>query len=67
MQLNEIENMTFAEIKARREELEALAAMVPVRDLAARYVQARADAKHRDEKLAAQGELITQLQQRKES
>lgn len=58
-----IENLSFAEIKDRREELVKEAANTPASELAARYVQARQDAKQRDEKLAEQGRTIDALTQ----
>ena len=61
MSLHEIENLTHAELKAQRDELVKAAAHEHVADLAARYVQARTDAKARDEKLAEQGATITAL------
>ena len=61
MTIQEIENMTFAELKARQSELiEAMKDTLPT-ELAARYVQARLDAKQRDEKLSEQGQTITNL------
>ncbi len=63
MQLTEIENLSAAELKAKRDELAAAIAGSPPEDLAARYVQARYDAKARDEKLAEQGQTIVALQQ----
>lgn len=63
MTLTEIENLTAAELKSRRAELEQAAAAAPVADLAHRYVQARHDAAMRDEKMSEQGRTITALQQ----
>jgi chromosome segregation ATPase len=57
MNLAEIENLSFVELKAKREEFIAEAAKATQADLAARYVQARTDAKHRDEKLAEQATI----------
>ena len=88
MKLHEIENLTAAELKARRDELakaivegiytpppglaekqladELAKALVDGKhtavQLAARYVQARTDAKLRDELLAEQGATIKALQ-----
>lgn len=62
MALEAIENMSASELKDQREALVALAAGQPAADLAARYVQARLDARMRDEKLAEQGKTITILQ-----
>jgi chromosome segregation ATPase len=61
MNLAEIENLSFVELKAKREEFIAEAAKATQADLAARYVQARTDAKHRDEKLAEQATTIAAL------
>lgn len=69
MSIQEIENLSFAELKQRSTELaESLsAALLDSRDidqvamLAARYVQARTDAKQRDETLAEQGTTISNL------
>ena len=65
MKIQDIENMTAADLKAKRTELvKALGdagSGVSVPELAARYVQARMDAKMRDEKLAEQGLTITNL------
>lgn len=66
MKLADVENLSAAELKEQRaaivESLEADAA-----ELKARYVQARLDAKQRDEKLAEQGKTITLLQESLES
>lgn len=59
MTLTEIENLSFAELKEKRAEL--IVAATGAEDLAARYVQARTDAKHRDEKLSEQGRTIDAL------
>lgn len=61
MTLNDIENATAADIKANRVELVEQAKSATVDELAMRYVQARLDAKMRDEKLAEQGATITSL------
>lgn len=64
MQLTKIENLSAAELKSRREELAdavVAAAEIDREELAARYVQARLDAKLRDEKLAEQGQTIGSL------
>lgn len=63
MNLSDIENLTFAELKAKKDEAIEAGKASPLDDLAARYVQARMDAKHRDEKLAEQGTTITLLQE----
>jgi hypothetical protein len=58
MQIHEVENLPAAELKTRKAELiEALGGG----ELAQRYVQARTDAKMRDEKLAEQGGMIAAL------
>lgn len=62
MNLHEIENMTAADLKAQRAELAESLKAEPPDDLADRYLQARHDAKQRDEKLAEQGRTITALQ-----
>ena len=62
MTITDIENLSFAELKAKRVELIEAAKAVPLDDLAARYVQARTDATARDEKLAEQGKTIIALQ-----
>jgi len=62
MNIEEIENSTFAKLKAKRAELVEAAKGLPPEQLAARYVQARTDAKARDEKLADQGKTIIALQ-----
>lgn len=62
MTLTEIENLSFADLKARRDELLASLKDADRAELTARYLQARTDAKQRDEKLAEQGQTITALQ-----
>ncbi len=57
-----IENLSHAELKANRADLIAQAKEADQHELASRYVQARTDAKHRDEKLAEQGRSIEALQ-----
>lgn len=59
MNLSEIENLSFADLKAKREEL---VKAIGCGELAERYVQARTDAKMRDEKLSEQGKTIEALQ-----
>lgn len=60
--LHQIENMSFAELKEHKEALLAeLKANPPGEALAARYLQARTDAKMRDEKLAEQGQKILEI------
>lgn len=61
MNIRDVENLSAADLKARRAEcVEAGAAEQPG-DLAERFVDARIDAKLRDEKLAEQGVTITNL------
>lgn len=60
--LHEIENLSFAELKSRQADLISEAAKAAPGELAARYVKARTDAKHRDEKLAEQAVTIKALQ-----
>lgn len=62
MTLIEIENLSFADLKKQRAELITEAAKATAEELAARYVDARTDAKQRDEKLAEQGKRIDQQQ-----
>ena len=62
MTLHEIENLSFAELKAQRTDLVESLKETDAGALAARYVQARMDAKQRDEKLAEQGKTIALLQ-----
>lgn len=59
--LAQIENMGYAELKANAADLIAAAAKEPVEDLASRYVQARTDAKLRDERMAEMGAEIAAL------
>lgn len=61
MTIIEIENLTFDELKAQRGQLAAELKDLPADELAARYIQARTDAKQRDEKLAEQGQTIKTL------
>lgn len=61
MELHEIENLSAAELKERRAELTEVAQAAPPDVLASRFIQARRDAKLRDEKLAEQGATITNL------
>ena len=60
MKIHDIENMPAVELKSRRDELIEAVKEDPA--LAARYVQARTDAKMRDEKLLDQGRFITDLE-----
>jgi predicted nucleic acid-binding Zn-ribbon protein len=61
MKLTEIENLTAADLKARKAELIEAAQAAGSAELAARFVQARTDAATRDAKLAEQGETISNL------
>lgn len=67
MKLHEIENLSVAELKARRSELATAIANEPVQEIASRYIQARTDAKARDEKLAEQGKAIADLEKQLQS
>lgn len=60
MTLADIENMSAAELKANRSEIEAAIKDAP--DLVPRHMKTLIDAKTRDEKLAEQGKTITALQ-----
>lgn len=62
MSIHDIENMTFAELKAQRAELVKEAETLDRKDVAARYIQARTDATQRDEKLAEQARILESLQ-----
>lgn len=70
MTIIDVENMTAAELKEKRAEIALLlsdqcrgnAGVAHSHDLSQRYVQARMDAKVRDEKLAEQGKTISALQ-----
>lgn len=61
MNIHEIENLTYAELKERKDELAGALVGTNFGELAVRYVQARTDAKQRDEKLAEQGQTIQRL------
>lgn len=64
MTLAEIENLTYAELKEKKDEILASVLEVQkVEDIAARYVQARTDAKMRDEKMSEQGKTIAAMQE----
>lgn len=62
MTITEIENLTSAELKERKPAILESLKTESVVTLAERYFLARLDAKMRDEKLAQQGRLITELQ-----
>ncbi len=59
--LQKIENMTCAELKANRDALAAEAEKQPAKELAHRYIQARTDAKLRDERMATMGQEFAKL------
>lgn len=61
MQLTEICNLPYAELKQRKDELIALARKASVEDLATRFLQSLTDAKQRDEKLAEQATTLAAL------
>ncbi len=61
MPSHDIENSSFTELKAGKDSFVASATKWPVDELAARYVQARTDAKGRDEKLAEQADTLGHL------
>lgn len=61
MKLHEMENLSFAEIKSRREELCKTTCEAPLEEVAARFIASLADAKMRDEKLGEQGSTIKSL------
>lgn len=61
MTITEIENLSFAELKLHRNALIEAASNADKSELASRYVQARTDATHRDEKLSEQGKTIDAL------
>jgi hypothetical protein len=63
MTITDIENKTFAELKAERDALVAEAAGLPIDVVARHYIRARMDATQRDEKLAEQGTTIVALQE----
>lgn len=58
--MHEIENLSAEDLKARRAEILESLKQHTAEELAGRYLQARTDAKLRDEKLALQGEEIKQ-------
>lgn len=60
--LASIENLPLADLKASKVLLIEEAGTLPPADLAARYIQARTDAKQRDERMSEMGADITQLQ-----
>lgn len=62
MTLHEIENMSFADLKENRVALIESMKLLSAKELAERYLQARTDAKQRDEKLSEQGRTIESLQ-----
>jgi hypothetical protein len=62
MEIHEIESLSFAELKERRDELTEAAKAESPDVLAVRYLKALTSAKQRDEKLGEQGRMITALQ-----
>ena len=61
--IQDVENLGYVELKGRRAALAEAVTKMPPGEVAERYVQARTDAKQRDEKLAEQGTTIAQLQE----
>lgn len=62
MNIEEIEGLSLAELRARHDELVTTCKDVKPAVLAARYVQARTDAAMRDESMAKQAETLEALQ-----
>lgn len=62
MTTTDVENLSYAKLKEQHDELVKAMQDQPPDDLARRYVQARTDAKARDEKMSEQGKTITELQ-----
>lgn len=62
MAVHDIEAMSFDELKTKRDATVESLTSEPPAVLAARYVKALMDAKHRDEKLGEQGKTIVALQ-----
>lgn len=58
--LASIENLPLADLKASKALLLEEAGALPASDLAARYIQARTDAKQRDQRMGEMGVEITQ-------
>ncbi len=67
MTIHEIENLSHADLKAQRVVLLKLLKAVAPEEVAARYLQARTDAKLRDEKLAEQAKLLAVIQEGQEA
>lgn len=63
MTIQDIENLSVAELKSGREEILTVVGAMTISDVGPRYYQSRLDAKLRDEKLAEQGRTITLLEQ----
>lgn len=61
--LSDIQNLTAAELKSRRMELAVKAEQAPRSVVATRYIQALIDAKMRDERMAAMGQRIKELEE----
>lgn len=62
MTIQEIENLSLAELKQQQKELTEQLKGVGIAELAGRYLQARIDAKMRDDKLSEQGKNISLMQ-----
>ena len=62
MELHEVKNMSFTDLKAKRTEILESFGDIPPVDMDAAFIAALTDAKGRDEKLAKQGKTITSLQ-----
>lgn len=60
--LSDIQNLTVAELKARREELLTQVRQANPATLGPRYLQALFDAKRRDQRMAEQGAQILELE-----
>lgn len=67
MSIHEIENQTFAELKANQDANLITLGNSPRKDLESRYLQSRMDAKQRDEKLSEQGAMLSELTHKVES
>ena len=63
MNLQDVENLSAADLKTRKKELLAAIKADAPAELADRYIQARTDAKVRDEAMAKQGKTIDSLQE----
>lgn len=61
--LANIENLSHTELKSGKADLLAEIMTMPIEQLGPRYLQARTDAKQRDERMAGMGQEITDLQE----